>query len=168
MDNPPSPPATLQRGPVAGPTAIAAHLQAMLSVGRQRLICADRDLAVFGLSSRATVEALKAFLLARRTARVQCLVDDVEWLERRADRLRALQRLLPHALELRVAATDDPVGNDSFAAVDSLWLLDAAAAQTTGTASLTDEPARVQAAIAGFDRRWQMAGHNLPVSLLGL
>ncbi|MFN7571201.1 MAG: hypothetical protein ACK5TK_07070 [Betaproteobacteria bacterium] len=168
MDHPPAPPATLQRGPVAGPAAIAAQVQAMLSAGRQRLICADRDLGIFGLSGRATVESLKAFLLARRIARIQCLVDDVEWLDRRADRLRALQRLLPHALELRVAAADDPVGTDSFVAVDTLWLLDAAAAHTTGTAALTDERARVQAAIAGFDRRWQMAGHNLPVSLLGV
>lgn len=163
-----TPPPTLQRGPVAHPSAIAAQVQAMLAVGRQRLICADRDLAIFGLSSKTTVEALKAFLLARRMARVQCLVDDVEWLERRADRLRLLQRLLPHALELRIAAADDPVGSDSFVAIDALWLLDASTANTTATAALTDERSRVQAAIAGFDRRWQMAGHNLPVSLLGL
>lgn len=159
---------TLQCGPITGPTAIEGHVRAMLAAGRHRFICADRDLAHFELASRASVDALKTFLLARRAARVQLLVDDVEWLEHRADRLRALQRLLPHALELRCAAADDPVGTDSFATIDALWLLDAAAAANTGTASLTDDRGLVQAAIARFERRWQMAGYNLPASLLGL
>lgn len=161
-------PAIPQRGTVTGLTAIAAQVPVLLAAGRQRLRCADRDLSLFALSSRATVEALKTFLLARPTARVQCLVDDPAWLERRAARLRELQRLLPHALELRIAATDDPVGGDRFVAIDTGWLLDACKADTTAAAVLTDGATRVRAALASFERRWHAAGHNLPSSQLGL
>jgi hypothetical protein len=128
----------------------------------------DRDLSPFDLSTQQQVERLEAVLLMHRTARIRCLVDDVRWLESHASRLRRLQRDFPHALELRVASEADPVGDACCMlgdAHDALALKSAAHAQ--GELWLGHGP-YAQPLIAGFDRRWEQAGHNLPVSPLGL
>lgn len=128
----------------------------------------DRDLAPFDLSTQQQVERLEALLLMHRTMRIRCLVDETRWLDTHASRLRRLQRDFAHALELRLASDADPVGETSCLlgdAQDALVLKNAAHAQ--GELWLGHEP-NAQPWIAGFDRRWEQAGHNLPVSPLGL
>jgi hypothetical protein len=132
----------------------------------QRLLCAaDLDLAAFGLASRAHVEALQAFVLTQPGARVRLLVDSADWLERDAMRLRALQQRLPEALELRLTAAEDPIGDDSFLLADDRHLL----RRNRSSAILTlHDPAAARATAATFERRWQAAAYNLPVRPLGL
>jgi hypothetical protein len=139
-----------------------------LRVARRTLRVLHRDLSVFELSSIDATEALTRLLLADRMARVRMLADDAAWLDTRAARLRLLQQRFPHALELRVASVDDPVGDDAQLLGDDHTTLDLRPTPTArGDLWLHNKP-HAQPRIAAFDRRWDAASHNLPVSPLGL
>ena len=139
-----------------------------LGVATRRVRCLHRDLAIFDLGSVAVEAHLHRLLLSHRSARVQLLVDDVAWLETRAPRLRALQRLFPHALELRAAAEDDPVGDDACLLVDDHAALELKpTAVARGDLWLNNKP-HAQPLAAAFERRWNAGGHNLAVMPLGL
>lgn len=140
----------------------------MLGVATRTVRCMHRDLTVFDLGSVACVEKLHRLLLGHRSARVQLLVDDATWLDSRAPRLRALQRNFPHALELRVASADDPVGDDTCLVADDHALLELKpTAVARGDLWLHNKP-HLQAQAAAFVRRWNAGGHNLAVAPLGL
>ncbi|MGZ8256005.1 MAG: DUF7931 domain-containing protein [Burkholderiaceae bacterium] len=137
-------------------------------VSRRTLRFLHRDLSVFDLSSIEATEAISRLLLADRNARVRLLADDPAWLDTQAARLRLLHRRFPHALELRVASRDDPVGDDAHALGDDHATLDLRPTPTArGDIWLHNKP-HAQPRIAAFDRRWEAASHNLPVSPLGL
>jgi hypothetical protein len=135
----------------------------------QRLVRAlHRDLSLFDLASVACVERIETFLLAHRNARVRLLVDDAHWLDLQAPRLRLLHRRFPHALEMRVASTDDPVGDDAYLLADHHGALNLRpSAQSRGDVWLHNEP-QVQPLSSAFDRRWDAAAHNIAVVPLGL
>jgi hypothetical protein len=139
-----------------------------LRLAQRSVRCLQRDLSVFELDAPAAIERLAGLLHSHRSARVQLLVDDGAWLETGAPRLRALQRRYPHALEIRIASEDDPVGDDAYLLVDdhtALELKPTAAAR--GDLWVHHKP-RVQPLAAAFLRRWDTGGHNLAVVPLGL
>jgi hypothetical protein len=139
-----------------------------LGLAQRSVRALHRDLGVFDLGSVAAEACLHRLLLSHRTARVQLLVDDAGWLETRAPRLRALQRRFPHALELRVASHDDPVGEDTCLLVDDHAALELKpTAVARGDLWLHNKP-HAQPLAAGFERRWNAGGHNLAVVPLGL
>lgn len=126
------------------------------------------DLSPFEFSSVAMIERIEALMLSHRNARVRLLVDQPDWLETRAARLRLLQRRYSHALEMRVASGDDPVGDEACVIADSHSIIELRpSAQARGDLWLHHEP-RVQPIANGFDRRWESAAHNLAVVPLGL
>lgn len=128
----------------------------------------QRDLALFDLTSVESTERMAAVLLAHRSARIRLLVDDPTWLDMHAARLRALQQRFPHALELRVASIDDPVGDDASLIADDAVVLDMKpTSHARGDLWLNNKP-HAQPLISAFDRRWEAAAHNLPVAPLGL
>lgn len=135
---------------------------------RRTLRILHRDLAVFDLASIASIEALERLLLAARSARVRLLADDPRWLEAGAARLRRLQQRFPHALEMRIASEDDPVGDEAAVLADDHLALELRPTLATqGDLRIHNKP-HAQPLIAAFDRRWDAAAHNLPVSPLGL
>lgn len=139
-----------------------------IRVSSRMLRFIHRDLSVFNLSSIDATEALSRLLLGSRNARVRLLVDDPAWLDTGAARLRLLQQRFPHALELRVASQDDPVGDDAQVLADdhaALELRPTPAAR--GDLWLHNKP-HAQTRIAAFDRRWDDASHNVAVRPLGL
>ncbi len=139
-----------------------------LRLAQRAVRCLHRDLSAFALDRPVVAEQLAELLHSHRSARIQLLVDDVTWLETSAARLRALQRRYSHALEIRVASEDDPVGEDALVLVDdhsALELKPTAAAR--GDLWVHNKP-RVQPLAAGFNRRWEAGGHNLAVVPLGL
>jgi len=139
-----------------------------LGLASRNVRCLHRDISVFDLGSVAATESLQRLLLGHRSARVRLLVDDTAWLEGHAPRLRALQRRFPHALELRVASADDPVGDDACLLVDdhaTLALKPTAAAR--GDLWLHNKP-HAQPYATAFERRWNAGGHNIAVVPLGL
>jgi hypothetical protein len=139
-----------------------------IRIARRTLRFVHRDLSVFDLSTIDATEAMSRLLLGDRNARIRLLVDDPAWLDTRAARLRLLQRRFPHALELRVASVDDPVGDDAQALGDDHATLELRPTPTArGDLWLHNKP-HAQPHIAAFDRRWEAASHNLPVSPLGL
>lgn len=139
-----------------------------IRVSRRVLRFLHRDLAIFDVASIEATEGLSRLLLGHRNARVRMLVDDAAWLDTRAARLRQLQQRFPHALELRVASPDDPVGDDACVLADDHAALNL---QPTATARgdfwLNNKP-HAQPLIAAFDRRWEAGAHNLAVFPLGL
>lgn len=140
----------------------------MLDVATRLVRGMHRDLTVFDLGSVSSVERLQRLLLGHRSARVQLLVDDAAWLDTQAPRLRALQRRFPHALEMRVAAADDPVGDDACLFADDHALLELKpTAVARGDLWLHNKP-HLQPQAAAFARRWNAGGHNLAVAPLGL
>lgn len=139
-----------------------------MRVARRTLRVLHRDASVFDLASVEATEALTRLLLADRNARVRVLVDDPGWLDARAARLRHVQQRFPHALELRIAAPDDPVGDDAQVLADDHATLELRPTPTArGDLWLHNKP-HAQPRVAAFDRRWDAGSHNLPVSPLGL
>lgn len=137
-------------------------------VARRTLRVLHRDLEAFDLGSPAATDALERLLLGHRHARVRMLVDDPRWLDTGAARLRRLQLRHPHALELRIASTDDPVGDDAcLLADDHAALVLRPTVSAHGDLWLHHKP-HAQPLIAGFDRRWDAGAHNLAVTPLGL
>ena len=140
----------------------------VLRRARRELRCLHHDLSVFQLSRPSIVQALHDFLHDSRNARICLLVDDTAWLDAQAARLRLLQRQLSHAIEMRRAIADDPVGEDCALIVDDAHLLMlSTSAHGIGEIWFNSLP-RVQPVLAGFDRRWDAGAHNLPVDPLGL
>lgn len=139
-----------------------------LRLAKRLVRCLQRDLSVFDLDAPAVTERLAELLHSHRSARVQLLVDDSAWLETSAPRLRALQRRYSHALEIRVASEDDPVGEDAILLADDHTALELKpTASARGDLWVHNKP-RVQPLAAAFARRWDAGGHNLAVVPLGL
>jgi hypothetical protein len=139
-----------------------------IRAGQRLLRCLHSTLAPFELSSVAATAQLERLLLADRSASVRLLVDNTSWLDTRAARLRLLQRRFPHALQMRMASSDDPVGEDAAIFADAgVSLRLEATPLVRGDLWLNNAP-HAQPLIAAFDRRWSAAAHNLPVVPLGL
>jgi len=139
-----------------------------LGLAQRSVRCLHRDLAIFDLGSVAAEQRLASMLLAHRAARVRLLVDDSTWLESAAPRLRALQRRYSHALEIRVAAADDPVGDDAWVIIDDHAVIELKpTAAPRGDFRIHNKP-HVQPLATAFERRWNAAGHNLAVVPFGL
>lgn len=139
-----------------------------LGIAERSVRCLHRDLAIFDLGSVAACESLARLLLAHRASRIRLLVDDAAWLESAAPRLRALQRRYPHALEMRIAAADDPIGDDACLIVDDHGAIELKpTAAPRGDFWVHNKP-HVQPLAMAFERRWNAAGHNLAVVPLGL
>lgn len=157
-----------QRVLIASREELYEAVRIALRSGQRTVRALHRDLSVFDLSSIAATEALRELLLGDRSARIRLLVDDAAWLEARAARLRLLQRRFAHALELRVASDEDPVGEDACVLVDDHAALELRATRTTsGSLWLHNKP-HAQPLVAAFDRRWNAGGHNLAVCPIGL
>lgn len=151
-------------------TRAEAQQAVLVALGSARHLvrALHHDLSPFRLSSVAAVERLHGVLLGRRDARIRLLVDDPVWLDSEAARLRLLQRRFSHAIELRVASIEDAIGDDGYLIADDHSVLSLTAGRLLrGDLWLNHKP-RVQPLAAAFDRRWDAAAHNLPVSPLGL
>lgn len=159
---------TPQRVLLGARDEVHAALLGVLGAAQRDVRIMARDLSPFALDRREIVETFEQLLLANRRARVRLLADDMQWVEARAPRLKRLQRSFSHALQLRVAATEDPVGDEACVLVDggtSLRLEHTARA--LGEVWLHNET-RVQPLGASFERRWDAAAHDLAVAPLGL
>ena len=140
----------------------------LLRRATREIRCLHHDLSLFELSQTTTVDAMHALLHAARNAHVRLLVDETDWLDAHAARLRLLQRQFSHAIEMRRACADDPVGEDALFIADHRHVLVLSrSAQAVGEIWLNNQP-RAQPLVAAFDRRWEGGAHNLPVVPLGL
>jgi hypothetical protein len=139
-----------------------------LGAARHTVRCAAANLSIFGLAQRAAVDVLRALLLANRVNTVRLLLDDTTWIESHGGRLKLLQRDFSHALQIRIADREDAVGGDRLILGDdchALQLRDAPIIH--GELWLHHRP-YAQPLLAGFDRRWDRAAHNIAVTPLGL
>jgi hypothetical protein len=157
-----------QRQLISSRAELGAALLQLIGRARRQLRLAAADLSVFALGEARPAAALRGFLLAHPDNRVRLLVDDMAWLDARAPRLRRQQSDFPHALLIRRADEQDPVGQEVVAIADDL---DALRLQPTvgivGELWCHHNPfARPLA--ADFDRRWEHASHNQPLRPLGL
>jgi hypothetical protein len=135
---------------------------------RRQLRFAAADLSVLALGDVRPVTAIRAVLLAHPGNHIQLLVDDMAWLDTRAPRLRALQRDFSHALLIRRADPQDPVGHDVVGMGDERDVL-----RLQPTVGIRGElwchhSPLAQPLISEFDRRWEHASHNQPSQPLGL
>lgn len=159
---------TPQRRLIGSRAELAKAVDEVLALKPRLLRIAAQDASVFALDQRRVVDALEALLHANRQARVQVLVDHAQWIETRAPRLKQAQRRHPHAIELRQASVDDPVGEDVHLIADAAHSIDIRAGKlVAGDLWLNNRP-RAQPLASTFERRWAAAAHNLPVSPLGL
>jgi hypothetical protein len=156
-----------QRRIISARAELAAAVDEVLALRPRLVRIAARDGAVFALEARRLVDALETLLHADKQARVRVLVDDPQWIETRAPRLKQAQRRYPHAIELRQASTDDPVGDDLHFIADA-HSIDIRAGRLVSGDLWINNRSRAQPLAGTFDRRWAAAAHNLPVSPLGL
>jgi hypothetical protein len=147
---------------------IVPAVLAVIRRAQREIRCMHHDLAPFELSQIATVEALHAFLHASRRAHVRLLADSTGWLDAHAARLKLLQRQLSHAIDMRLANADDPVGDDAvFIADQAHVLVLSRSPHGLGEIWFNSQP-RARPLVTSFDRRWEAGAHNLPVEPLGL
>ena len=166
MQEPPSDPP--QRLLIGSRAELEAALLLLIGRTRRQLRIAAADLSVLALSNVQPTTAMRAVLLAHPSNRIHLLVDDKTWLDTRAPRLRSLQRDFSHALLIRCADPQDPVGHDVVAIGDDL---DALRLQPTvgilGELWCHHGPF-AQPLLTEFNRRWEHASHNQPSQPLGL
>ena len=161
----PDPP---QRLLIGSRAELEAALLLLIGRARRQLRLAAADLSVLAPGGLQPVTAMRAVLLAHPANRIRLLVDDMTWLDTRAPRLRSLQQDFSHALLIRCADPQDPVGHDVVALGDDL---DALRLQpTVGTLGemWCHNGPFAQPLIAEFDRRWEHASHDQPSQPLGL
>ncbi|MCS7100803.1 MAG: hypothetical protein NZL99_03805 [Burkholderiaceae bacterium] len=156
-----------QRYVLSARSEIVPAVLALIARARFRLCCAHRDLSAFALSRTVVVDALRHFLHGHRRARVQLLLDETRWFDAEAARLKLLQRQYSHALLARRADGEDAVGDDTLLLADGRHALVLGGTAGAGEMWLNHEP-HAQPLVASFDRRWEAAAHNLPVTPLGL
>jgi hypothetical protein len=166
MQDPPfDPPQRLRIGSRA---ELEAALLLLIGRARRQVRMAAADLSALSAGDLQVATAMRAVLLAHPDNRIHLLVDDMAWLETRAPRLRSLQRDFSHALRIRCADPQDPVGHDVVAIGDDL---DALRLQPTigvfGEMWCRNGPF-AQPLITEFDRRWEHASHDQPSQPLGL
>jgi len=166
MQDPPfDPPQRLRIGSRA---ELEAALLLLIGRARRQVRMAAADLSALSPGDLQAATAMRAVLLAHPDNRIHLLVDDMAWLDTRAPRLRSLQRDFSHALRIRCADPQDPVGHDVVAIGDDL---DALRLQPTigvlGEMWCRNGPF-AQPLIAEFDRRWEHASHDQPSQPLGL
>jgi hypothetical protein len=157
-----------QRQLITSRAQLADALPGLLSLARHSVRCCAHDGAVFNLGTTAVVDLLGQLVLTHRDLAVRVLVDDPQWIETAAPRFKTLQRRFAHAVQLRAANPQDPVGADMQLLVDDRHgLLLRPTVLTSGELWLAS-PHRVQPLTVDFDRRWAAAAHDLPVAPLGL
>jgi hypothetical protein len=159
---------TPQRTLIGSRAELAQAISTALSLATRSVRCCAHDGSVFGLGSVEVTGQLAALVHSHHAAQVRVLVDDPEWLESGAPRLKALQRQLSHALLLRQASSDDPVGGDLQLIVDEHHCLHLQHSALISGELWVNNQSRARPMLADFDRRWAAASHNLPVSPLGL
>lgn len=165
QDVPPDPP---QRLLIGSRAELEAALLLVVARARRELRLAAADLSVLRPGDPRPVAAMRELLLADATNRIHLLVDDMTWLDTRAPRLRQLQRDFSHALLVRCADPQDPVGHDVVAIGD-----DRDALRLQPTVGILGElwchhGPFAQPLLAEFRRRWEHASHNQPSQPLGL
>ncbi len=157
-----------QRVLIGSRAELEAALLLLIGRARRQLRIAAADLSALSLGNLQPVTAMREVLLAHPGNRIHLLVDDMTWLDTRAPRLRSLQRDFSHALLIRCADSQDPVGHDVVAIGDDL---DALRLQPTvgvlGELWCHHSPF-AQPLLTEFDRRWEHASHNQPSQPLGL
>ncbi len=140
----------------------------LLGAAHRTLRCASSDLSVFDLASRAGIDVMRALLLANPANTIRLLVDDPTWIESHAARIKLLQREFAHALQIRVADREDPVGTDRLLLGDDRHALQLRDAPIVHGELWLHHVPFVQPLLTGFDRRWDRAAHNVAVTPLGL
>jgi hypothetical protein len=164
-DSPIDPPQRLLIGSRAD---LAAALLLLIGRARRKLRLAAADLSVFALGDLQPSTAMRALLRADPRNRIHLLVDDMGWLDSRAPRLRSLQRSFSHALLIRCADPQDPVGHDVVGVGDDLDALRLQPAVGVLGEMWCHHGPFAQPLLAEFDRRWEHASHDQPSQPLGL
>jgi hypothetical protein len=159
---------TPQRALIESRAALASAVNVLLQAAQRELLCMQHDLEPLGLASSASLEHLQRLLSGRRAARVRLLVDDARWLDTRAARLKQAQRQYAHLLALRVADRDDAVGEDSVVMADERHVLSFRIGKLVKGDLWLNHPMHTRTWRDVFERRWNNAGHDLPVAPLGL
>lgn len=147
---------------------LSAAVLMVVRASRHVVRCAAGDLSTFELSDRGVIDRLRALLLADRGNEVRLLVDDLQWIETRAARLKLLQRDFSHALQIRVADREDAVNDDQMVLGDAQHALQLRATTTIRGEMWLHNASYAQPLLAGFDRRWDRAAHGVAVAPLGL
>ncbi len=159
---------TPQRVWLSSRREVAPTVVGLIARSRRMIRIADIDLSAFALEALAVCQALERFLLSHYQAHVRLLADSNVWSEQRGARLHLLQRRFSHALEIRIAAVDDPVGDDSYLLGDDSDMLSLRpTAHAIGDLWRNNSP-HVQPWAMAFERRWHAASHSLPATPLGL
>lgn len=157
-----------QRGLIESQADLGTALLLLATRARHQLRIESADLSVFALGDPDLCAALRALLLGASGSRVLLLADDLQWIDTRAPRLRALQRQFSHALLLRHANRDDPVADSMVVIGDDVDAIRLRPGPAVNGDLWCNNAPFVQPLAAAFDRRWQHAVHNQPVVPLGL
>lgn len=159
---------TPQTARIASNADLALALELVLAATRRELRVTHHDLAALGLAEPARIESLRALLRAGPTASVRILLDDSRWFDTRAARLKALATDYSHAFTLRVAHPEDLIGDAAWVIGDARHLIRLAPGAYPAGELLLNQPAAARAVLDDFARRWDDAGHDLPMRALGL
>jgi len=164
----PATPADAPARPLHSAGDLAEACASLLARGTREVCCADRDGRLFELSSAAVVARLHALVCTHRRAAILLLVDDGDWVARDAARLNRLHRSFSHAVRVRLASPDDPVGDARFLVVDQRHAIDARPTRHGAAVLAVESPALASRLRRSFEHRWERARYDLSVTPLGL
>src|SRR5262249_54490874 len=124
--------------------------------------------STMGWNSVARQKALEAFFRASRSARLEIIVHDTQYLEGRCARLLALQRVFGEAINLCKTGPEAQKARDPLAIVDGRHYLHRFDFEQPRATLAIDDPQGATPLVNRFDEIWATGSPALPGTLLGL
>lgn len=172
---PPEPPPTPeivagkpQRRLIGSRREFAEALEELLSKTTRNLRIFDPTLADFGMNSVAREEQLRAFLLKRRSNRVQIVVHDTSVIAHKTPRLMRLMRQFSHAIAIH--QTHEEIRNLEDVLVvgdDAHCLRRRHFAHPKGSVYL-DDPVETREWLNRFNAIWEQSSPAVSATTVGL
>ena len=144
-----------------------AAMDQLLTRPVQRLRLFDRQLGV-AFNSNRRHDTLRAFLLARRSNRIQIVVHDSANLWRDCPRLINLLRSFAHAIEIHETEPQAKGVYDHFAIADDRDYLRRFHYEDSRGLLALDDPQGAQGLIQRFDEIWEASAPSTSATTLGL
>jgi hypothetical protein len=148
--------------------AQVAAIDTLIGLARRSIRVFDVDLADTGWNSAARAERIVAFLRADRTARLDIVVHDIDWIARSCPHLTGLLKYYSHAITIRRSGADAKHAMDPLVIVDDRHFLHRFHVAQPRAAFGIEEPYEAKPLVERFEAIWASAEPGIGATVLGL
>ena len=143
-------------------------IDALVAKAERRIRVFDRNLDGLGFNSPKRQDLLRAFLLARRTNRLDILVHDTGYLSRHCPRMLDLLRQFSHGVTIHQTHAHVQGVYDPFVIVDDAHFVHRFHFDDSRSLLAFDDPQETRTLNDRFDDLWEASFPALSASTLGL